>query len=173
MQEKALYTNKSMWSLWDHNQYKNIKSRYESEDFFKEEKDVVKQIELSKFVPIYINSDGEFQFRVKIDEDLSERESKYVIATSKPYLFKTEGKAYLSGIEFIEDEVLETEVIELNLKNSSYEVVVNIIEWDQEPGMRLPDGSAAENALPDFIVVLKSIKKETKNYKKDIDTFGW
>ena len=171
MLEKTLSTGCGMWALWDYEEYKNITSYEEWENLFLSDNDIIKQISNSKFVPIYIHTDGIFQFRVKINEQLSEREQKYVIATSEEYLIKTEGRLYLSGIEYIGNEVKEDEGIRLNLKSDSYSVKIHIIEWDKEPGMRLEDGSASIEALPDFTILINKENKANKKYRQKLDTF--
>lgn len=172
MEDKILFTHRGMWTLWDYEYFKDITTIEEFENTFTDEEDVVKHIEKAKFVPIFVHSNGEFHFRVKIDEKLDKREKKYISATSDTYLFETDGKAYLSGIEFIDNLVIDNEVIELSLDKGMYEVTINLVEWDKEPGMRLEDGSASEDALPDFIVEIKSIDNKKKKYRTKIDTFG-
>lgn len=170
--DKSLFTHRGMWALWDYEHFKNITTIEEFENTFNSEEDVENQVKLGKFVPVYVHANGEFQFRVKINEKLTQREKKYISATSKTYLFETDGKCYLSGIELIDNIVLENEVMEFNLDKGVYEVIVNLVEWDREPGMRLDDGSSAQNALPDFIIEIKSIKDKKKKYNTDIHTFG-
>lgn len=170
--DKSLFTHRGMWALWDYDHFKDITTIEEFENTFNSEEDVVKQVKLGKFVPIYVHANGEFQFRVKINEKLSAREKKYISATSKAYLFETDGQCYLSGIELIDNIVLENEVMEFNLDKGMYEVVVNLVEWDREPGMRLEDGSSAPDALPDFIIEIKAVDKKKREYNTCIDTFA-
>jgi hypothetical protein len=169
---KTLFTHRGMWALWDYNHFKHINSIEEFENTFRNEEDVEKYVKDKKFVPIYVHTNGEFQFRVKINEKLDKREKKFITATSKTYLFETEGKAYVSGIELIDNLVFDNEVIELNLEKGSYEVVVNLVEWDREKGMRLEDGSAHPDALPDFIIEINKVDELKKKYNTDINTFG-
>lgn len=169
---KTLFTHRGMWALWDYNNFKHIESIEDFENTFRNEEDVINQVKSNKFVPIYVYSNGEFQFKVKVNEKLDKREKKYITASSKPYLFETDGKAYVSGIELIDSLIFDNEVIELNLEKGSYEVVVNLVEWDREPGMRLNDGSAHKDALPDFIIELNYVSNKKKKYYTDINTFG-
>ena len=53
-----------------------------------------------------------------------------------------------------------------------YEVVINLIEWDREKGMRLEDGSSHPDALPDFVIEINRILEKKKKYNTDIHTFG-
>lgn len=170
--DKSLFTHRGMWTLWDYEHFKNITSIEEFENTFKNLEDIEKHVKLNKFVPIHVHTNGEFQFRVKINEKLDKREKKYVSANSGVYLFEASGKTYLSGIELIDNIVFENEVIELDLEKGLYEVEINLVEWDKEPGMRLEDGSSAPDALPDFIVEIRSVDKLKKKYKTSVDTFG-
>lgn len=170
--DKSLFTHRGMWSLWDYEHFKNITSIEEFENTFKNLEDIEKHVKLNKFVPIHVHTNGEFQFRVKINEKLDKREKKYVSANSGTYLFEASGKTYLSGIELIDNIVFENEVIELDLEKGFYEVEINLVEWDKEPGMRLEDGSSAPDALPDFIVEIRNVDKLKKHYKTSVDTFG-
>lgn len=170
--DKSLFTHRGMWSLWDYEHFKNITSIEEFENTFNNLVDIEKHVKLNKFVPIHVHTNGEFQFRVKINEKLDKREKKYVSANSGAYLFEASGKTYLSGIELIDNIVFENEVIELDLEKGFYEVEINLVEWDKEPGMRLEDGSSAPDALPDFIVEIRNVDKLKKHYKTSVDTFG-
>ena len=105
--DKTLFTHRGMWSVWDYNTFKYITSIEEFENTFKDEEDVENHVKSGKFVPIYVHSNGEFQFRVKVNEKLDKREKKYITAISKTYLFETDGKAYVSGIELIDNLIFE------------------------------------------------------------------
>ena len=170
--DKSLFTHRGMWALWNYDHFKDITSIEEFENTFKNLDDIEKHIKLKKFVPIHVHTNGEFQFRVKINEKLDKREKKYVSENSGVYLFETTGKTYLSGIELIDNIVFDNEVIELDLDKGFYEVEINLIEWDKEPGMRLEDGSSHPDALPDFIVEIRSVEKLKKHYRTSADTFG-
>lgn len=169
---KTLFTHCGMWALWDYNHFKHINSIEEFENTFRNEEDVENQVKSNRFVPIYVHSNGEFQFRVKVNEKLDKREKKYTTVSSKPYLFETDGKAYVSGIELIDNLIFDNEVIELDLEKGLYEVVINLIEWDREKGMRLEDGSSHPDALPDFVIEINRILEKKKKYNTDIHTFG-
>lgn len=168
---KKIYTMAGMWSLWDFKQYNNINSYEEWENLFLNDKDIVKQIELSKFVPIYLHTDGSYLFEVKINEKLTERENKYVVKKSQKYLLKSDGEVILSGIEFISNSVNEDEVIKVNLDNGFYSVEIYLIAWDAEPNMKLEDGCASSDALPDIIIGINKVEENNETYRKSIETF--
>lgn len=170
--EKAIATNSGLWGLWDYYQYKNVNSYDEWEKLFCEDKDILKQIDISKFVPININSDGCFQFRIKLNEPLDERESRYILVKSDEYLLNTDGTVILSGIENIDCAVRDNECIRFNLNKGYYSIVIHLIEWDAEPNMKLEDGTPSHNALPDFIVSIQPTNNINKSYRKELDTFN-
>ena len=169
--EKDISTMSGMWALWDYEEYKNISSVEEWEKSFLEDSDIEKQIDISKIVPININSDGCFKFRIKINEALNERENKYVLAKSNEYLFKSSGTAILSGIENIAKNISDDECLKAILPNGTLSVVIYLIEWDAEPKMQLKNGNPAPNALPDFIVSINTTTDISKEYRKSIETF--
>ncbi len=169
--EKDLSTMSGMWVLWDYEEYKSINSIEEWEKFFLENDDIEKQIDISKIVPININSDGCFKFSVKINEKLNERENKYILAKSNEYLLKSNGTTILSGIESIAGDVSDDDCIKMVLDKGIYRVKIYLIEWDAEPKMQLKNGNPAPNALPDFIVSIQQTNDEAKTYRKSIETF--
>lgn len=168
--EKAVSTMSGMWALWDYEQYKNINSLEEWEKCFLEDEDILKQIDISKIIPINIHSDGCFQFRIKINKPLDERESKYVLVKSNEYLLKSNGTTILSGIENIVCDVRDDECIKFELNKGLYTIVVYLIEWDAEPNMKLENGNPAPNALPDFIISINK-SNNNKSYRKSLETF--
>lgn len=170
--EKALATESGMWMLWDYAQYQSIHTYEEWDALFCEDADLKKQIALAKAVPVNIGADGAFQFRVKVDTPLDERERSYVHIQSEPYLLKSDGAVVLSGVEYISGDVQEPECIQLDLHAGSYSVVVYLIDWEREPGMVLRDGSPAPDALPDFIICLQSLFRDSGTYRKALETFG-
>lgn len=173
MNEKAISTASGMWGLWDYAEYITVTSYTEWENLFCEDEDIKKQIIKNKFVPIYIHSDGCFQFRVKLDEALNDREKQYVLVQSEEYLFDTSGKAILSGIENIDKAFSDENGISLDLKPGKYRVSICLIEWDMEPNMKLSDGGPHPEALPDFIILIRSnISNDKKQFRQDIETFN-
>lgn len=169
--EKCIDTMSGMWGLWDYVHYQDVASFDDWEKLFCEDEDIEKQIAASAFVPVYIHSDGCCQFRVKVDSPLSERETKYLLVQSEEYLFHTDGRAVLTGIENIGCNALEEEGIFLELAPGDYAVSVCLIEWDKEPGMTLEDDSPAPDALPDFVVLIRSGANAAQPFRQKLDTF--
>lgn len=170
--QQNLATGSGMWALWDYETYKNVDDYEKWEPLFCEDEDIKKQIQKKAFVPIYIFEDGCRSFTLKVDCELSEREKKYSCVQSEEYLFYSNGKAVLSGIENIDAEVKENEAIIFDLPKGYYSVSIYLIDWDKEPGAYLENGNVSPNALSDFVILLKSNADESKLYRQRINTFS-
>lgn len=85
MYKKELGTASGMWGLWNYDTYKHIDDYDKWDRLFCEDEDIVKQIESQYFVPIYIFEDGCRSFTIRIDEEISEREKKYICVQSEGY----------------------------------------------------------------------------------------
>ena len=171
MYQKELNTMSGMWAVWDYEAYKFVDDYDKWEPLFCEDEDIIKQIDKNTFVPIYVHEDGIRAFDVKIDEDLNEREKKYIITKSEPYLLNSTGRVHISGIECIASNVRTDEAITVELEKGCYSVQIYLIAWDDEPEAFLSNGEVSPNALPDFIVVIKSNPDMDYNYRKELETF--
>lgn len=170
--KKNLTTGSGMWGLWDYETYKEVDDYEKWEPLFCEDEDIQKQIEKKAFVPVYIFEDGCRSFTLKIDCGLSEREKAFVCVKSEKYLFYSNGKSILSGIDCINTNVAEDEAIIFDIPKGFYEVSIFLLSWDDEPGAYLENGSVNPNALSDFVVVLKSNANEKESYRQRINTFS-
>lgn len=168
---KDLITDSGMWGLWDYETHENINDYDDWEPLFCEDEDIQNQILQMSFVPVYMQTDGCRTFTLKVDEELSEREKQYVCDKSGQYLFYSSGKTILSGIDYINNDVSENDAIIFDLPKGFYSVSVYLIAWDDEPGAYLEDGSVSPDALPDFIVILKSNADENATYCQSLETF--
>jgi hypothetical protein len=171
---KTLVTDSGMHCIWDPFYFSNI-SDYDSwEKNLLEDEDILQHIGRGMFVPINIHSDGAFEFEVRVGtseafQQLSERESKYLIISSEEYLFVSNGNLCISGIEYICNNPDEY-TGRLAIDRGDYSVIVHLIGWDDEPGMREPDGTPKAEALPDFIVIMNP-SHNGKEYRIDLNTF--
>lgn len=172
MYKKDLSTGCGMFGLWDYEAYKNIDDYDKWEPLFCEDEDIEKQIERKHFVPVNIHSDGCFGFVLKIDDELNEREQKYVCVKSEEYLLKTSGKVVLSGIEHIDGGVKDNKAVIIDVPAGNYSVTVHLISWEDEEGAYLDNGEINPNALPDFVILLKSNANTDKLYRESINTFS-
>lgn len=172
MYKKDLNTSSGMWGLWNYNTYKHIDDYDKWEPLFCEDEDIIKQIESHNFVPVYIFEDGCRSFTIRVDEELSEREKRYVCVQSEEYLLKSTGKIVVSGIDEINKELSPNNVIELDMQEGYYSVKIFLLAWDEEPGAYLENGEINPDALSDFVVVVKSNADLKGEYRTKINTFS-
>lgn len=170
--KKNLETDSGMWALWDYKAYKNIDAYEKWEPLFCEDESIKKQIEQKSFVPIYIFEDGCRAFTLKINGELTEREQKYCCVRSEEYLFYSDGKAVLSGIDHIDAGVTEDEAIVFDIPKGYYSVSVYLLSWDEEPGAYLENGDISPDALSDFVVLVRADADIKKAYRQRINTFS-
>ncbi len=172
MYKKELDTASGMWGLWDYDTYKHIDDYDKWDSLFCEDEDIAKQIENQSFVPIYIFEDGCRSFTIRIDEEISEREKKYILVQSEEYLLKSTGKVIVSGVDKIDKDVSSDRAIELNLPQGLYSVKIYLIAWDDEPEAFSADGEINPDVLSDFVVIIKSDADLEREYRTRINTFS-
>lgn len=173
MDRKTLSTNSGMWALWDYFTYKYINDYGDWADAFEEEEDIVKAIEKKSLVPINIHSDGAFDFIIKYNEELNEREKQYLLVSSNNYLINSLGKLVLSGIEFIDGQINLNDYLSLETQKGLHTVRVNLIDWKREIHALDENNMPTKDALPDFILEVNLIENSTLNcvFSKSIKTF--
>lgn len=111
-------------------------------------------IERGELVPLGIQTDGAFGVRLAVAPDgPSERESRFAVVTSEPYLLVVSGRVVcLSGLEFVGDR--DCAPTTASLPDGRYAVRCTLIAWDQEAPASGREGPPLEDALPDFLVVV-------------------
>jgi hypothetical protein len=111
-------------------------------------------IRSGELVPVGIQGDGAFGVRVAVaPEGLTERETRYTVVTSDPYLLHTDGgDLCLSSVEVVGDRSRSPWTG--SVPAGRYAVRVVLVGWDEEPGARGPDGSPGPSALADFVVLV-------------------
>lgn len=169
-ESKVLTTSFGMWGLWDYEKYKNVENYNEWSVFFDEVDDIMKQITSHSFVPINIGSDGAFEFKVIFEEDLNDRERKYILVSSKPYLIKSSGLLKLSGIEYIGGKIKDRDCITIPTGENKFVVVIHLIDWKAEKSRFSSDSQFLSRTLPDFIIEIK-YKATLIDLNDDIRTF--
>ena len=127
-------------------------------------------IERGELVPLGIRMDGAFGVRLAVAPDgLSDRESRVAVVTSEPYLLVVSGCVVcLSGLEFVGDR--DSAPIMATLPDGPYSVRCTLIAWDEEAPSDGPEGSPAEDALPDFLVVVTPAES-VDTFRTDETTF--
>ncbi|MFE6922017.1 hypothetical protein ACFVAV_13285 [Nocardia sp. NPDC057663] len=124
-------------------------------------------------VPLNILSDGRYGVRVRFSAEaapvLDEREAAYRELESDPYLFRSNGTVHVTGVEYIGQYEDEEPPQAFTLPTGEYSATVHMLNWEQEPGMLLSDGTAAPDALPDFVVLIGPISDQS--FRRDEVTF--
>jgi hypothetical protein len=104
----AARTDAGMLALWSPARFSAITDYRSWQDALLEDEDVAEHIHAGGLVPVDIGGDGAFSFLIRTGLSgtltLTDREQRYLLASSQPYLFLSEGTACLSGIEDISAE---------------------------------------------------------------------
>jgi hypothetical protein len=168
-----LKTDSGMFGIWDENYFYDVIDYDSWEQELLEDNNICNRIKLGHLVPININSDGAFEFEIRVGDDaeLNVREKKYTLVSSEPYLFRSQGKLNISGIEFIEKDPDES-VGSLVIPSGSYQVYIHLIDWEDEPNSKESDGKPLKDALPDFLVLLKNYSESSSDiFRTKIESF--
>lgn len=109
-------------------------------------------------VPLNILCDGRYRVSVRFSAEtapvLDAREAVYREMESEPYLLRSNGTVHVTGVEYIGNYQDDEPPQAFTLPAGEYAATVHMLDWEQEPGMLLPDGDAAPGALPDFVVLI-------------------
>jgi hypothetical protein len=119
-------------------------------------------------------SDGAFHVKTRIGStsapaQLDEREARYQLVCSEPYLFISSGQAVISGIEHISASA--DTGLRPHLPAGHWSVVVTLIDWGAEPGSRESDGRPSAAALPDFILLINPLDGAHARFRTAVQTF--
>jgi hypothetical protein len=161
-------TDAGMLALWCASTFEGI-ADYDAWETRVEDR-IEEAIAHGEFVPVNIRSDGAFGVRVTVAPNgLSARERSCAVTESEPYLLDvSRGEVCLSGIEGIGDR--DNAALRLQLPDGRYAVVVTLVAWDDEPASMGPDGTPADDALPDFVVRVAP-EKGDETYRVQEQTF--
>ena len=165
-------TDAGMLCVWRRTAFKMIRDHESWEQELLEDRDILRYIRKGDFVPIYIRSDGAFEVEVRLEPEpsLSERELRYVVVSSKPYLFCSSGDLCLSGLEHVSGRPSKG-TGRMNIRPGNYAVMIHLIAWDKERGSRDKKGKPRLTALPDFVVLMRPEPKKKMKYRTKVDTF--
>lgn len=167
-------TEAGMHALWVPEPFAGVHDDDTWNAEFGDDAGILRHVVAGNLVPINIGSDGVAAFVVRVGDRkdparLSERETRYVLVSSRPYLLTSRGRALLGGIEDVATEAGRVHAVPL--PRGRYAVTVHLIDWKAEPGAAHHDGTPVGGALPDFVVLLNPAGHATR-YREDLATFG-
>lgn len=166
-------TSAGLCGLWQPEAFVHVTDLDSWEDEVAEESALVRHIGAGHFVPINVGGDGAFQVIVRGrtgDTTLSEREARYRIVSSKPYLLVSNGELELGGLESI-GSYSGVPKVRISLLEGAYSVVIHLIDWKAEPGGATIEGKPTPSALADFVVEISEALPEGASYRTKVETF--
>ncbi len=171
---RTFATDSGMLALWEPHHFQNITDYDSWEHELLDDADISRHIQQGAFVPINIQSDGAFQCVVRaasaeVPATLSDRECRYLVVSSEPYLFRSRGTVAISGIEHISQSP-DKSTGSFPLRAGDWAVTIHLIDWPSEPGAKSPDGNPTSTALSDFVILLNPAATQTR-YRTKVDTF--
>lgn len=165
-------TGAGMFGIWQPEYFAGVTSLDEWEDEVSEDAALLRHIEAGVFVPINIGGDGAFQFTVRhggLAGGLTERESRYRLVSSRPYLLIAKGHTALGGLEAV-GRYTGVDPVVLPTAPGRYAVTIHLIDWSAEPGAADPDGEPTANALSDFAIEIAP-ESGSEEYRSLLATF--
>jgi hypothetical protein len=167
-------TDTGLFALWNPSRFAHVTDYGSWDASIGKDEDIAGHARAGDLVPIGTGDDGSFGFVIRADSakpvTLTERERQHLIASSKPYLFRCEGTAHLSGIEYV-SAAPPPPTVTIGLAEGRYSVTAHLFDWVAGPGARDPSGTSAPDALPD-IVVLVSPAPDGGSFRTSPRTFG-
>ncbi|MGH3377821.1 MAG: hypothetical protein ACRDP6_24110 [Actinoallomurus sp.] len=173
----SLSTEAGMHALWVPEPFAGVHDHDTWDTEFGEYAAIRRHVVAGNLVPINIGSDGAATFVVRVGDHgepagLGERETRYLLGSSPPYLLTTWGRAFLSGLEHIAAEPAgEGRTHAIHLAGGRYAVTVHLIDWKAEPEATRLDGTPAEDTLPDFVILINPAGHATR-YRESLTTFS-
>ncbi len=150
-------TNSGMFGLWSPAAFGHV-SDYDSwEAELASDEDIARHVAAGAFVPINSGLDGDFKITVRVGSsdapaELTDRERRYLLVSSDPYLFLSPGVGVVSSIEYV--HAMGDVGLQVPLPVGRWRVRVALIEWDKEPGQRDEQGQALPTSLPAFMLLI-------------------
>ena len=169
---QAVRTDTGMFGVWQPEHFAGVNSLDEWEDEVSEDAALLRHIEAGAFVPINIGGGGAYQFAVRFGDlatGLTERELRYRIVSSRPYLLIANGQTSLGGLESVGQHAGISPVA-LPTNPGRYVVTIHLIDWKAEPNAADSNVKPTTDALSDFVI---EILPETGNekYRSSLTTF--
>lgn len=172
----TLSTDAGMHALWAPEPFADVHDHDTWDTELGENADIQRHVVAGNLVPINIGSDGAAAFIVRVGDRgeparLSERETRYLLVSSQPYLLTTRGHAFVSGIEHVAVDASQGPTHAIHVANGKHSVTIHLIDWKAEPDATRDDGTPVDHALPDFVILINPADHAT-NYRKNLTTFG-
>jgi hypothetical protein len=166
-------TDAGMLALWNPRQFPTIVDYDSWERELLEDEAILRHVRAAHLVPINIGRDFAAGVTVRIEPlanpKLSEREARYLFASSEPYLYLSDGELCLSGLEDIDRNPDPTSVMAIS--PGRYQVTIHMFDWDMEPGAKDEAGRPTDQALPDFLVLVSPEPVPAPAYRAELETF--
>lgn len=163
-----------MFALWRLSRFAEVTELDQWEDEIADEESLTEAIKEGALVPINIGGDGTYQFTVRgvpAIGGLTEREARYRLVSSQPYLLVSDGLVGLGGLEAVGDYT-GVDPVSIPLESGRYTVQVHLIDWKAEPGSTGSDGKPIQHALGDFVIeICRERSEDTREYRRSVVTF--
>lgn len=143
-----------MCGLWDPTHFPMVYDEEGWMDTLGDEVDLVRQVAGGYFVPVRLNTPGVFDYELRLEPGLSERESAYLAASSRRFLFRSSGTVCFGDYRHLE-AVASERVGVLPVNAGEYVVQAHILSWDREPGAVNEQGYRNDGFLPDLLITLE------------------
>jgi hypothetical protein len=169
----AVATGAGLFGIWRASAFVEVVGLDSWEEQAAEDTALRQHIDDGSFVPINIGGDGSFQMAVRGVEtpgQLDERESQYLLVSSKPYLIISDGFLELGGLEAV-GSYSGAEKVEVELDEGRYCVVIHLLDWKAEPGSVDADGNPTSSALSDFVIEVFKEPLDGLEYRLEVETF--
>ncbi len=172
---RTVGTSAGMFALWRLSRFASVTDLDDWEDEVADDESLLEAVREGALVPINIGGDGAYQFTVRgvpALGGLMEREARYRLVSSQPYLLVSDGLVGLGGLEAV-GEYTGADRLQVSLEPGRYEVQVHLIDWKAEPGAADADGKPTKDALGDFVIEISQQGSETsRQYRRSLETFS-
>ncbi|MFJ3661910.1 hypothetical protein ACIPPM_15760 [Streptomyces sp. NPDC090119] len=167
-------TSAGMFALWRLSRFAEVVELDEWEDEVADEESLDEAIAEGALVPVNVGGDGVCQFTVRGVSalgGLTEREARYCLVSSQPYLLVSDGVVALGGLEAV-GEYTGADRLQFSLAPGRYAVQAHLIDWKAEPGAADAAGNPTQDALGDFVIeICPEDPKNVGEYRKGVVTF--
>lgn len=161
-------TDAGMCALWQPEHFSRVDDLDSWEVQVADDAALMRHAQAGAFVPLNVGGDGSFQVVVR-QGGLTDRESRFRLVSSDPYLLVSKGTVHLGGLENVGPYVGGAHAIRLSA--GRYSVRIHLIDWKAEPGAATKDGEPTEEALPDFVVEASPESSSPPSYRTAVETF--